>query len=222
MDTITIFFTPLKEMMVRIFQFLPTFLVAILVLTVGWVFTQIVTKLLIQLLKAIKFDKFSEIIGLEKFLKTGGIKDKPSDLVGCVTYWVMMIMVMITTVKALGLFMAGYLVDTVFSYIPSVVSGAIVLMIGMVLARFVAAVIYVTAKNTQMPAPVLVARLTKMAILAYVTIIFLKEIGLVSVFAGPHYTILIGGIVFAVALSFGLAGKDVAGKYLGFLNKKSE
>ena len=223
MDYTTIFFTPLKDMMVRIVNFLPTFLVAVLILIVGWVVTQLITKLLVQVLKTIKFDKFSEIIGLETFLKTGGIKDKPSDLVGCITYWTLMIMVMITTVKALGLVMASYLIDTVLSYIPSVVSGVIVLMIGMILARFVAGIIYVTAKNTHMPAPVMLARITKLAIIAYVTIIFLKEIGLVSVFAGPHYTILIAGIVFAVALSFGLAGKEIAGKYLGFLNlKKSE
>ena len=222
MENITIFFTPLKEMMVRIAEFLPIFLIAILILIVGSFLTQVITKFIVQVLKLVHFDKFSEHIGLEKFLKTGGIKDKPSELVGCISYWVMMIAVVITTVKAFGLVMASYLIDTVLSYIPSVVSAVVVLMVGMVIARFVAAVMYLMAKNTQMPAPVLLARITKLAILAYVTIIFLKEIGLVSVFVGPHYTILIGGLVFAVALAFGLAGKDVASKYLGFLKKPDD
>ena len=222
MDYITIFFTPFKELMVRIAEFLPTFLVAILILIVGSFLTHVVTKFIVQVLKLVHFDKFSEHVGLEKFLKTGGIKDKPSELVGCISYWVMMVAVVITTVKAVGLAMASYLIDTVLSYVPNVISAVVVLMIGMVIARFVAAVIYLMAKNTQMPAPVMLARITKIAIVSYVTIIFLKEIGLVSVFAGPHYTILIAGLVFAIALSFGLAGKDVASKYLGFLNKKSD
>ena len=90
----------------------------------------------------------------------------------------------------------------------------------MYLARFVSTIVYLAAKNTDMPAPVTLTRITKLAIMTYVTILFLKEIGFVSLFMGQHYTIFISGIVFALALSFGLAGRDIASNYLDVLKKK--
>jgi len=71
-----------------------------------------------------------------------------------------------------------------------------------------------------MPIPDTLAKVSKLAIIAYVTVIFLKEIGLISLFVGTHYTIFIAGIVFAMALAFGLAGRNVAAKYLEVLNMK--
>ena len=124
------------------------------------------------------------------------------------------------TVKYLGLTVASTLVDTIIAYIPSVLSGVVVLIIGMLIARFVAAVVYVTAKNTDMPAAVTLSKLSKIAIMVYVAVLYLKEIGFVSIFEGTHYTMFIGGVIFAVALAFGLAGKDLAHKYMDVFNIK--
>jgi len=86
-------------------------------------------------------------------------------------------------------------------------------------AKVISSLVYVTAKNTDMPIPDTLKEVTKIAIVAYVAIIYLKEIGFVALFSGAHYTIFIGGIVFAMALAFGLAGKDVASRYLDVLKK---
>jgi hypothetical protein len=62
--------------------------------------------------------------------------------------------------------------------------------------------------------------LSKLAIVVYVSIIYLKEIGFVALFSGATYSVFMTGIVFALALAFGLAGKDVAAKYLTLLKRE--
>lgn len=215
----TLIVEPLRDMTVTVLGFIPTLFVTLAILGIGWVVARLLRDLITHFLGAIEFDKLSDKLGLTKVLQTGGIKKKPSVICGCVTYSVFMIMVLMLTLKSIGLTVASTLVDTLFAYIPSVLIGVFVLIIGMYVARFVSAIIYIAAKNTDMPAPRVLSRLSKIAIMVYVTILFLKEIGFVSLFVGVHYTMFIGGVVFALALSFGLAGKDVAGKYLDVLKK---
>lgn len=211
---------PVKEMMTRVVYFIPTFVTALAILIVGYVLAKTVTKLLVSFLRTIGLDKLCAKSGAAKILKTGGIKQKPSSLVGCLAYWTMMVVVLITTVKAFGLTVATALLDKVLGYIPSIFSGVFVLIVGMLLAKFVSILVYVAAKNTDMPIPDVLSRLSKWAIVVYVSIIYLKEVGFVALFGGAQYSIVIGGIVFAFALAFGLAGKDIAAKYLDVLKRK--
>jgi hypothetical protein len=216
----TLIVEPLRDMMGKVVSFIPTLLVAFGILIIGCVIAHAIERLLTRVLKMIEFDKVSDKMGLTRILKTGGITHKASEVLGCLTYYVLMIMVLIMTVKAMGLVVASALVDKILAYVPHVISGVLVLIIGMYLARFVSALVYIAAKNTDMPSPATLGRISKLAIMVYVTILFLKEIGFVSLFVGTHYTIFIGGVVFAMALAFGLAGKDIAGRYLDVLRRK--
>ncbi len=216
----TLVLEPLMDMMRRMESFIPTLFTALVILILGSLIAHLIHKLLTKLLKAIPFDKLVSKLGLSSILKNGGIEHKPSDLVGHLVYIVMMFVVVIMTIKAFGYSIANELVDSLIAYIPHVISGVTVLIIGMLLARFVSALVYIGAKNTDMPAPAALSRLTKLAIMIYVTIIFLKEVGLVFLFEGVNYTIFVGGVVFALAIAFGLAGKDVAAHYLDVFDTK--
>ena len=211
---------PIKEIMMRALEFIPTFIMALTILAVGYIVAKTLTKFLVSACRTVGLDKLCTKAGLSNVLKTGGIKQKPSSLVGCLFYWTMMIGVLITTVKIAGLHMATEFLDKVLAYIPSIISGVFVLIVGMLLAKFVSVLVYVAAKNTDMPIPETLAKLSKLAIVVYVSIIYLREIGFVALFSGASYSVFITGIVFALALAFGLAGKDVAAKYLNVLKRE--
>jgi hypothetical protein len=206
--------------MMRVMHFIPTFVMALAILAVGYILAKTVTKFLVSFCRTIGIDKVCTKVGITHVLKNGKINQKPSSLIGCMFYWTVMIGVLITTVKIVGLTMATELLDKVLAYIPSIFSGVFVLIIGMLLAKFVSVLVYVTAKNTDMPIPETLAKLSKLAIVVYVSIIYLKEIGFVALFSGATYSVFMTGIVFALALAFGLAGKDVAAKYLTLLKRE--
>ncbi len=218
----TLVLEPLKGMMDTVlFSFIPTLFIALLILGVGWLMVRFLRdKVIVYFLELIEFDKIADKMGIKAVLKSGGIRRSPSAVVGCLVYCVMMVMVLILTVQALGFHFAAGLIDSMLGYIPSVIIGALVLIIGMYLARFVSVLVYIAAKHTDMPAPAMLSRLSKLVIMIYVAILYLKEIGFVALFEGVHYTIFIGGVVFALALAFGLAGKDVASHYLHVFDVK--
>ena len=220
MELKTLFTEPIMDMVNHLIGYLPKLGVALMVLVVGWILAKFITKIFITFLRTVDFDKLSGKMGLTKVLKTGGITEKPSTLFGCIVYWIMMIGVLTAHVKALGLEVVSTLLDKVIGYIPSVISGVMVLIIGMLIARVVSVLIYIVAKNTDMPIPETLSKLSKWAIVAFVAVVYLKEIGFGFFFTGPAFSVVLSGIVFAIALAFGLAGKDIASKYLTFLSKK--
>ncbi len=217
LDTLVI--QPLKEMASTVGSYIPTLLIGLAILAGGWIVSRFVRKTLTHLLTTIHFDKLAHEVGIARTLRIGGLKHKPAEVFSCIVYTVLMVMTLIMSVKALGFTIADELIGKIFSYVPSVVTGVVVLIIGMLLAKFVSVLVYITAKNTDMPAPETLRDVTKLVIVAYVGIIFLREIGFLTLFT-DHYSLFIGGIIFALALSFGLAGKDVASKYLHVLDKK--
>lgn len=211
---------PLREMLAKVASFIPTFIVGLGILFIGWMAAKVVSKMFHRLLKIIRFDKIADRAGISDILVHGGIKHKLSDLLSSLVYWVVMVMVLIISVKAFGLTMASSLLERLLGYVPSVISGVLILMLGMLLAKVVSGLVYVAAANTDIPNPEMLSRLSKWAIIIYVTVIFLKEIGFGLLFVGTNFTIVFGGVIFALALAFGLAGKDIAARYLDVLKKE--
>ena len=220
MDYNTLIIAPFQELMGGVISFIPTVFVALAILIVGWLATKMITKLFVTFLRAIEFDKVSDKIGFTNMLRKGSMKDKPSTLIGCLLYWVFMVSVLILTVKALGVPVATGFLDKIFVYIPQVIVATLVLTIGMLVARVISTIVYITAKNTDMPVPETLRQLTKLTIVVYVAIVYLREIGFAGIFEGENHSIFMTGLVFALALAFGLAGKDIASRYLHVLDKK--
>lgn len=215
----TLIVEPIREMSSLVMGFLPALLTSFGLLFVGYLLARVLEQFMQTICKTIQLDPFLEKVGLTKILETGKITRKPSFLLSRVVYLLTMVTVLIMSVKALGITTMSDVMDRVLAYLPNVITGVFILIIGMLIAKIVSAIVFVTAKNTDMPSADVLSHLSKLAIVAYVTIMFLREIGVMVLFEGPHYTIFIGGIVFALALAFGLAGRNIAAKYLDVFKK---
>ena len=113
----TLIFGPFKEMTATIAGFIPTLLVSLGILIVGTIIAHLLQSLVARVFKQIEFDTVCDKAGLTKALHKGGIKRTPSSVLGCLTYWVFMVMVLVTTVKALGMGAASHLIDNILAYI---------------------------------------------------------------------------------------------------------
>jgi hypothetical protein len=222
MEYQTLIIDSLREVIMMVVSFVPTLVIAIALLIVGCLVASIIRKFMGEFFSLIKLDMIFDRLGITAALKNGGMTQKPSKIISNLIYVVFMFIVLMITVKAFGLEMALVMFDEMIVFIPTVITGIIVLIVGMLMAQFVSKLVYIAAKNTDMPSPHIVSRLAKLSILIYVGIMYLREIGFIGLFVGINYTILIGGIVLSLALAFGLAGKGIATRYLDCLGMKKE
>ena len=220
MDFQGIVVEPLKEVLMTVGGLIPKVFLAMVILIAGYIFARVIRSILTNLFHYIHVDKFIDKIGLASVLRFGGIKKKTSELLSCLTYWIIIIASLVMAMKALGLIMVYDVFKDIVAYTPHVISGTLALIFGMLVAKVFASIVYVTAKNADMPMPEGLSHLTKWTIVIYVTYIYLSEVGLLSLFVGVHRTIILAGVVFALALAFGLGGKDIAAKYLDVFHPK--
>ena len=211
---------PVSEMLTKILAYLPVLLGALLILIAGWIVAKIIRWLVNGLLKAVRFDMLADKAGISEVLRKGDLKTTAREIISGLVYWLVIIMVLVMVVNALGLPNASDVLATLFAYVPKVIAALFVLVVAMFLASFVSGIVQIAAGNAKLPKPELLAGISRWAIIIFAVTIALAQLGIAALLVTTTFNIILGGIVLALALAFGLGGKDAAARYLDELKQK--
>ena len=211
---------PVREMLTKIMAYLPVLLGALLILIVGWIVAKIIRSIVNGVLKVVRFDVLADKAGISEVLRKGNLKITARQVVSGLVYWLVIIMVLVMAANALGLPKASDMLSSLFAYIPKVIAALLVLVVAMFLANFVSGIVQTVAGNSKLPKPQLLASISRWAIIIFALTISLAQLGIAPLLVTATFNIILGGIVLALALAFGLGGKDAAAKYLDELKQK--
>lgn len=209
----TLLLSPFRDMVYKVASYVPTLVSALIILLVGIFVAKVLRVIFHRLLTELKFDILSDKIGLSGALHKGGVKHKFSDLVASLVHLVVMVIFVLMTVDHLGVTMSGGMISGTVAYLPQVVAAVLALALGLIIAKVVASVIYVITTHVGFPKPKIYERVTRWAITIYAIKVTVIELGFGEIFVGTPFYILFGGVVLALALAYGLGGKDKAAKY---------
>ena len=211
---------PLKGMLKEVIGFIPFLVSALLILIVGLLLAKLVHDVVRRLFKEIRLDKLADKTGISRVIDKSGIKYSLSETLSLIVYWLFIVIFMMITVKAIGLTMVSDSLARLLGYIPHVVSSVVVLDLGIILAKVVSGLVHFVASYLDLPKPKVLERITRWAIVIYAVSISIEELGFGSVLVGTSFYIMFGAVAFALALAYGLGGKDAAAKHLGKYNHK--
>jgi hypothetical protein len=213
-------FEPVRQMLTRIMAYLPILLGALVIFVVGWLIAKAIRRVVDWVLRAVHFDAMAEKAGINEVLRKGDFTIQARELVSGLVYWLAMIMVLVMTVDALGLPKASDVLASLFAYVPKVIAALLVLIVAMFVASFVSGIVRIAAANANLPRPHLFAGICRWAIIIFASIISLVELGVAPLLVTATFNIILGGVVLALALAFGLGGRIAAAKYLEELREK--
>jgi hypothetical protein len=211
---------PVRQMLTRILAYLPVLLGALIILIVGWIIAKAIKRIVDWLLKTARFDVLADKAGISEILRKGDLVISARELISRLVYWLVMIMVLVMTVDALGLPKTSDVLTSLFAYIPKVIAALLVLVVAMFLASFVSGVVHTAAGNARLPKPEIFAAISRWAIIIFAATIAMVELGIAPLLVTTTFNIILGGVVLALALAFGLGGKDAAARYLEELKQK--
>jgi hypothetical protein len=214
MDVTTVVTGAWNAFAVKITAFLPELIGAIIIFVVGWIIARFVKIGVEKLLKLVRFDKGTEKTGVREFLKKGDIVKAPSEIIGSLVYWFIMILVIIASMDALGLPIVSGLLDSIFLYIPNVVAAIIVLLLGFLMGNLLSAVVRTAASNAGLKNAEGLGKLALYAIVFFSGAIALIQLGIGEDIVVSAFGLVFGAAALALALAFGLGGRDVAAEYL--------
>jgi len=211
---------PIRQMMTKIMAYLPVLLGALLILIVGWIVAKIIRSIVNGVLKVVRFDTLVDKAGISEVLKKGDLKITARQVVNGLVYWLVMIMVLVMAANALGLPKASDILSNLFAYVPKVIAALLVLVVAMFLASFVSGIVRIAAGNANLPKPDLLAGISRWAIIVFAVTVSLAQLGIAPLLVTATFNIILAGIVLALALAFGLGGRDAAAKYIDELRER--
>lgn len=208
-------------MLVQAGNFIASLCAVIFILLVGWFIAKLIKNLAVRLLDVLQIDGYAERVGVDKVLAKGGIKYSISELIGVLSYWVIMLIAMVIAISAVNLnTQAAGLLNTIVLYIPRVISAIFILVVGIFFASFVNTAVQTAAANVGVEQAGLLGRLSQLIIVIFAVDIALKQLRIDIGAIENAVLIILSSIGLAFAISFGLGCKDIAGKLTqDFLDK---
>jgi flagellar biosynthesis protein FliQ len=193
---------------------LPRVLIAAIVLLAGWLVAKGVRFAVERALRAVNFPLVTERSGMDGFLRTGGIRADTTALLAVLCYWLVILAALVIGFNSLGLESITELISRVLLFVPRLMVAILILAFGAYFARFVENAVCAYGRNIGLQDAELLGRIARYAILVFVALIALDQVGLGGDVVRQSFLIVLGGLVFAVALAFGLGGKDWAADLL--------
>jgi len=198
----------------KIMTFLPMLIGAIIIFIIGLIIAKFIKVGVVRILRLVRFDSAAEKTGIKDFLRKGDITKTLSEIIGILVYWFVMILVIIASLDALGLPIVSDMLNDIFLYIPNVVAAIIVLILGILFGNLLSAVVRTAASNAGITTAEGLGKAALYAIIFFAGSIALLQLGIGSEIVAAAFIIIFGAAALALALAFGLGGKDVAAEYL--------
>ena len=214
MDRIEVMLEPVRVFMRQLGDILPRLALAVLVIIIGWIFAKMVRYAIAKGLRAANFNVVTERAGIDGFLRDGGVGADATDILAALFYWLVILASLVIGFNLLGLTYITDLLGKVVLFVPRLMVAMLILAFGAYFARFVANALTAYCRNVQIQDADLLGRLAQYALVTFVVLIALDQVGIGGDIVRQSFLIVLAGLVFALALAFGLGGKDWAAELL--------
>jgi hypothetical protein len=99
-------------------------------------------------------------------------------------------------------------------YIPNIIAAGLVLLLGVVVSRVISRSALLAAVNAQWPGARLIAGGVRVLVMTLAVVIALEQLHIGSLPLLVAFAIVFAGIVFALAIAFGLGARDMARQWI--------
>jgi len=196
---------------------LPGIIGAIIVLLVGYIIAGLISTIVDKILTKVKFDK--RVIEKAHVKKIAGDL-KLTKFITLVTKWYTFILFLPPAAGLVKLDTLATLLNAVALWVPQIILAVVVALIGFLVAEYVGQMIV----ETKTRGARFIADIAKFVILIIFALVVLEQIGIKIALVQNAVLVVLGGIVIAFALGFGLAfglgGRDEARVMIAQMKKK--
>lgn len=195
---------PARLMLSQLVAALPDLFAAVLIIGVTWYVARFVAGLASSLLEAMGVDRLGEALGLAPVL--GALR--LSRLVGRLLVFFAMLFAVAQAANRVRVVQLSELVGSFMVFGGDVLLGTMILLIGLWLANLLGSAV---GRSEHQDAPWL-GGLVRVLIIGLVLAMGLRSMGVADVIVNLAFGLTLGAVAIAVALSFGLGGREAAGK----------
>lgn len=200
--------------------FVPKLVAAIIVFLIGWLIAVLLGRVAYHIIKVLQINRALEGLGLRSAVERGGLKLDVPKFFDELVKWFFIVVFLMAATNIVGLSQVTEFLRVVVFYLPNVIVAALVLLIGVLVARFLEHTVRASVKAARLASANFLAMLARWSVLIFSFLIALDQLKV----APEIIRIFVMGVVAMIAvaggLAFGLGGRDLAGDWLSDLKKK--
>jgi hypothetical protein len=205
---------PARVFLQQVANLLPQVGVGVVVLIAGWLLARFARFAVSKGLRAINFNVLTERAGLDSFLRQGGVEVDTVGILGLLVYWLVILAAFFIAASGLGLANVTDLLARIMLLVPKVIVAVLILAFGGYFARFIGASVTSYCRSVGVRDGELLGRLAQYTVLAFIVLISLDHLNVGGDIIRHTFLIVLGGVVLALALAFGIGGQRWAAEIL--------
>jgi hypothetical protein len=203
--------TALAALGERLAVIAPALLIALTLIGLGVVVGALLRALVSRVARGLGLDVHAERWGIGPSLRGAGVLRAPSDVLGLVFFWTTFVLFASLGIDSLGF---GGASAFLLAFVPPLFAAVLIVVVGWLVANFLSQGLLIAAVNRGFPEARLLARAVHWGVLLFAVATALTHLGIGKEMVLVAFAITFGGLVFALALAFGLGGRGVARELL--------
>lgn len=198
---------------------LPAVLLALIIFIIGIIIAVWVGKAVKHVINATGVDSLLDKTALKETVNRAGFHFSIGGLIGWLVKWLIILGFLMGALNVLGLTTVNlFLQQIVIVFLPRLIVAVLILAVGSVLADVVGKLVSGSAKMANVSTANFVGSVAKWAIWITTILFALNQLGIASDLIQTLWTGLVFALALAFGLAFGLGGKDNASRALDKVN----
>jgi hypothetical protein len=194
------------------FAFIPKLLAFLVILVIGYIIAKVVKGIVVRVLSKVGLDRALHSGTAGQYVNQYAPDLQPSSVIGQLAFWFLFLGAIAIAVSQLGISALDNFIASIGGYIPNVIAAILIFLIAGVVAAAIGGLVARTMGDT--PTGKVVGSVVPVLVMAIATFMILNQLQIATEIVTITYAALIGGVFLAMALAFGLGGRDVAGQML--------
>lgn len=202
-------------------DFVPRLIGATVVLIIGVLVARMAALVVKNLLGRVGFDKIGDKLNEIDFIKQLQTEIKLSEIVAKVLYYFILLVFITAATETLGVKAISDMVLALVNFIPKVIAAAIMLQVGVLVADALKKAVVSLCQTFKIASGKLLGMIVFFFFLIITIISALGQAGINTELLESSFNLLIGGIIFAFAVGYGIASRDVMANILASFYSKN-
>ena len=197
---------------VKILEYLPNLLGALALLLIGWLAARLlraaVSKIAKGILTTLGRQRLASAKAVQARTRQSRTWQTTPAFVGAIVYWTVLLIFVAAAVESLGLQAVSNFVNLISNYLPRVLVGILILLVGLWAGEFVRVLLARTAARAELAWGELLARFAQVIIVLVMAIIAVDELGIESTILTVTFATFFAATFGAAAIAFGLGARS--------------
>jgi hypothetical protein len=212
----------LSDIWQAIVDLLPKLLLVIIILLAGWIAVKIITYIVKKALRLTKIDKWADKLNEIEIFNQSEFKINLEKLIIGAVKWIVILLIVIVISEVLGLEVISQEIGNLIRYLPKLFSAIAIFMIGVYIASIIRNAVNSLFKSFNLGGSKVIGNIIFYVLVIIITITALNQAGVDTGIITNNLTLILGALLFAFTLAFGLGSKEIIQRLLfGFYTRKT-